>query len=148
MPLDAYVMENILFKISFPAEFHAQTAVECALQLHDSVKDRIDDIKEVVMETQEPGVRIIDKKGPLNNFADRDHCLQYMAAIGLIFGELDAEHYTDTTAADPRIDALREKMTVSENEKFTKDYYDLDKRAIGNAITCLLYTSPSPRDRG
>ena len=139
-------MENILFKISFPAEFHAQTAVECALQLHDSVKDRIDDIKEVVMETQEPGVRIIDKKGPLNNFADRDHCLQYMAAIGLIFGELDAEHYTDTTAADPRIDALREKMTVSENEKFTKDYYDLEKRAIGNAIT-VHFNDGSSTDR-
>ena len=146
MPLDAYVMENILFKIAFPAEFHAQTAVECALELHDQVKDRIDDIKEVVMETQEPGVRIIDKKGPLNNFADRDHCLQYMAAIGLIFGELTADHYTDTTASDPRIDALREKMTVSENEKFTKEYYDLDKRAIGNAIT-VHFNDGSSTDR-
>ena len=139
-------MENILFKISFPAEFHAQTAVECALQLHDQVKDKINDIKEVVMETQEPGVRIIDKKGPLNNFADRDHCLQYMAAIGLIFGELTADHYTDATAADPRIDALREKMTVSENENFTKEYYDLDKRAIGNAIT-VHFNDGSSTDR-
>lgn len=134
MPLNTYVMENVLFKISFPAEFHAQTAVECALQLHPEVKDRLDQIERVEMETQEPGVRIIDKTGPLNNFADRDHCLQYMAAVGLIFGQLTAEHYTDHVAADPRIDALREKMVVSENESFTKDYYDLDKRAIGNSI--------------
>ena len=133
-PLDSYVMENILFKISFPAEFHAQTAVECALTLHPSVKDRLDEIERIEMETQEPGVRIIDKTGPLNNFADRDHCLQYMAAIGLIFGELTAEHYTDAIASDPRIDALRAKMVVKENESFTKDYYDLEKRAIGNSI--------------
>lgn len=133
-PLDAYVMENILFKISFPAEFHAQTAVECALTLHPNVKDRLPEVERVEMETQEPGVRIIDKTGPLNNFADRDHCLQYMAAIGLIFGELTAEHYSDATAADPRIDALRAKMVVKENEAFTKDYYDLEKRAIGNSI--------------
>ena len=134
MPLDSYVMENVLFKISFPAEFHAQTAVECALSLHNEVKDRLDSIERVELETQEPGVRIIDKTGPLNNFADRDHCLQYMAAIGLIFGELTADHYTDSVAADPRIDALREKMVVRENESFTTDYYDLDKRAIGNSI--------------
>ena len=133
-PLDSYVMENVLFKISFPAEFHAQTAVECALKLHPEVADRLEEIEKIEMETQEPGVRIIDKKGPLNNFADRDHCLQYMAAVGLIFGELTAEHYTDSVASDPRIDALREKMQVRENESFTKDYYDLDKRAIGNSI--------------
>jgi 2-methylcitrate dehydratase len=133
-PLDTYVMENILFKISFPAEFHAQTAVECAFQLHDDVKNRLDEVDRVEMETQEPGVRIIDKKGPLNNFADRDHCLQYMAAVGMIFGALTAEHYTDSVANDPRIDALREKMVVKENESFTVDYYDLDKRAIGNSI--------------
>ncbi len=133
-PLDAYVMENILFKISFPAEFHAQTAVECALTLHPEIKDRLDDVDRIEMETQEPGVRIIDKKGPLNNFADRDHCLQYMAAVGLIFGELTAEHYTDSVASDPRIDALRSKMIVKENESFTTDYYDLEKRAIGNSI--------------
>ena len=133
-PLDSYVMENILFKISFPAEFHAQTAVECAIQLHPVVAGRLDEIARVEMETQEPGVRIIDKQGPLHNFADRDHCLQYMAAIGLIFGELTAHHYTDELAADPRIDALREKMVVSENEDFTRDYYDLEKRAIGNSI--------------
>jgi 2-methylcitrate dehydratase len=133
-PLETYVMENILFKISFPAEFHAQTAVECAFQLHDDVKNRLDEVDRVEMETQEPGVRIIDKKGPLNNFADRDHCLQYMAAVGMIFGALTAEHYTDSVANDPRIDALRDKMVVKENESFTVDYYDLDKRAIGNSI--------------
>ncbi len=132
--LDSYVMENILFKISFPAEFHAQTAVECALTLHPSVIGRLDEIEKIEMETQEPGVRIIDKSGPLKNFADRDHCLQYMAAVGLIFGELTAEHYTDAIASDPRIDALRAKMVVRENESFTKDYYDLEKRAIGNSI--------------
>ena len=134
MPFNSYVMENILFKISFPAEFHAQTAVECAITLHDQVKDRLDEIERVEMETQEPGVRIIDKKGPLHNFADRDHCLQYMAAIGLIFGKLTADHYTDSVAADPRIDSLREKMNVVENKAFTEAYYDLEKRAIGNAI--------------
>lgn len=133
-PLDSYVMENILFKISFPAEFHAQTAVECAIQLHAEIDGRLDEVERIEMETQEPGVRIIDKSGPLNNFADRDHCLQYMAAIGLIFGELTAEHYTDSVAKDPRIDALREKMDVKENESFTRDYYDLEKRAIGNSI--------------
>ena len=132
--LGAYVMENVLFKISFPAEFHAQTAVECALLLHDQVKDRLDDIERIEMETQEPGVRIIDKKGPLNNYADRDHCLQYMAAIGLIFGQLTADHYEDATAKDPRVDALREKMVVRENESYTVDYYNEEKRAIPNSI--------------
>jgi len=145
-PLDAYVMENILFKISFPAEFHAQTAVECALTLHPKIKDRLDEIERVEMETQEPGVRIIDKSGPLNNFADRDHCLQYMAAIGLIFGELSAEHYTDSVAAYERIDALRAKMVVKENESFTTDYYDLEKRAIGNSIQ-VVFTDGSSTDR-
>ncbi|MDZ4728780.1 MAG: bifunctional 2-methylcitrate dehydratase/aconitate hydratase [Xanthomonadales bacterium] len=133
-PLGSYVMENVLFKISFPAEFHAQTAVECALQLHPKVRDRLDEIERVEIETQEPGVRIIDKTGPLNNFADRDHCLQYMAAIGLIFGRLTAEHYTDEIAAHPQIDRLRSKMIVRENKAFTEDYYDLEKRAIGNSI--------------
>ena len=133
-PLEAYVMENILFKISFPAEFHAQTAVECAITLHPEVSDRLEEIVRIEMETQEPGVRIIDKTGPLNNFADRDHCLQYMAAIGLIFGELNANHYSDDVSSDTRIDALRDKMVVRENESFTTDYYDLAKRAIGNSI--------------
>jgi 2-methylcitrate dehydratase len=133
-PLESYVMENILFKISFPAEFHAQTAVECAITLHPEVSDRLEDIDRIEMETQEPCVRIIDKTGPLNNFADRDHCLQYMAAIGLIFGELNANHYSDNVSSDSRIDALRGKMVVRENESFTTDYYDLEKRAIGNSI--------------
>jgi 2-methylcitrate dehydratase len=132
--LDAYVMENVLFKISFPAEFHAQTAVEAAIKLHPQVANRLDEIDRVEMMTQEPGVRIIDKKGPLNNYADRDHCLQYMAAIGLIFGELNADHYEDRVAADPRIDALRDKMVVRENPDYTTAYYDPDQRAIPNQI--------------
>ncbi len=132
--LGSYVMENILFKIAFPAEFHAQTAVECALQLHAEVRDRLEDIERIELETQEAGVRIIDKTGPLNNYADRDHCLQYMVAIPMIFGKLTAESYTDAVASDPRIDALRDKMVVKENPQFTADYFDSDKRAIGNAI--------------
>ncbi|MGH8373065.1 MAG: bifunctional 2-methylcitrate dehydratase/aconitate hydratase [Gammaproteobacteria bacterium] len=130
----SYVMENVLFKISFPAEFHAQTAVECAMKLHPQVKDRLDQIQRVVIETQEPGVRIIDKTGPLNNPADRDHCIQYMAAIPLIFGRLTAEDYEDKIAVDPRVDGLRNKMEVKENERFTRDYYDPTRRYIGNAI--------------
>jgi 2-methylcitrate dehydratase len=130
----SYVMENILFKISYPAEFHAQTAVEAAMALHGQVRERIDDIREVVIETQEPGVRIIDKTGPLDNPADRDHCLQYMTAVPLIFGRLMAEDYEDAVAADPRIDALRAKMVIKENSAFTRDYYDPAKRYIGNAV--------------
>ena len=129
-----YVMENILFKISFPAEFHAQTAVEAALALHEQVRDRLADIDKVVMETQQAGMRIIDKTGPLDNPADRDHCIQYMTAVPLIFGRLTAGDYEDSVAADPRIDALREKMQVTENRQFTTDYYDPDKRAIGNSV--------------
>jgi 2-methylcitrate dehydratase len=130
----SYVMENVLFKISFPAEFHAQTAVECAMRLHPTVRDRIDHIERIVIETQEPGVRIIDKTGPLANPADRDHCIQYMVAIPLIFGRLTARDYEDDVAADPRIDALRGRMTVGENAAFTRDYYAPDKRYIGNAV--------------
>ncbi len=130
----SYVMENVLFKISFPAEFHAQTAVECAMKLHPAVKDRIDAIDKIMIETQEPGVRIIDKTGPLANPADRDHCIQYMVAIPLIFGRLTAEDYEDHVAADPRIDALRACMIVQENPAFTRDYYAPDKRYIGNAL--------------
>ena len=133
-PFGSYVMENVLFKISFPAEFHAQTAVEAAMTLHPAVKDRLGDIERVVIETQEPGVRIIDKTGPLANPADRDHCIQYMAAVPLIFGRLTAEDYEDKVAADPRIDALRAKMQVRENPTFTEEYYASDKRYIGNAI--------------
>ncbi|MFT3807324.1 bifunctional 2-methylcitrate dehydratase/aconitate hydratase [Arenimonas sp.] len=133
-PFGSYVMENVLFKISFPAEFHAQTAVECAMQLHSQVAGRIDQIERIELETQEAGVRIIDKTGPLANYADRDHCLQYMVAVPLIFGRLTADDYTDAVAADPRIDAVRSKMTVKENPQFTADYFDPEKRYIGNSI--------------
>jgi 2-methylcitrate dehydratase len=134
-PFGSYVMENVLFKISYPAEFHAQTAVECALKLHPQVAGRIDQITKITIETQEAGARIIDKTGPLANPADRDHCIQYMVAVPLIFGALSAEHYEDQVAADPRIDALRGKMEVRENPDFTRDYFDPDKRYIGNALT-------------
>ncbi|MFH1304755.1 MAG: bifunctional 2-methylcitrate dehydratase/aconitate hydratase, partial [Planctomycetota bacterium] len=129
-----YVMENILFKISFPAEFHAQTAVEAALTLHAEVKDRLDEIELIMIETQESGNRIINKTGPLDNPADRDHCLQYMVAVPLIFGRLTAEDYEDSVAADPRIDALRDRMRCQENERFTREYLEPDKRAIGNSV--------------
>jgi 2-methylcitrate dehydratase len=130
----SYVMENVLFKISFPAEFHAQTAVECAMRLHPEVRGRLDAIERIVIETQEPGVRIIDKTGPLANPADRDHCIQYMVAIPLIHGRLTATDYEDAVAADPRVDALRARMEVRENPRFTADYYAPDKRFIGNAM--------------
>lgn len=133
-PYGSYVMEQVLFKISFPAEFHAQTAVECAMQLHPKVKDRLDQIKKIEITTHESAIRIIDKKGPLHNPADRDHCLQYMVAIGLIFGQLTSAHYEDTVAADTRIDSLRDKMTCFENSRYTKDYHDPAKRSIANAI--------------
>ncbi len=133
-PFGSYVMENVLFKISFPAEFHAQTAVECAMKLHPHVAGKIDQIERIEIETQEAGVRIIDKTGPLANYADRDHCIQYMVAVPLIFGRLTADDYVDAVAADPRIDALRGKMTVKENPQFTKDYFDPDKRYIGNSV--------------
>ena len=133
-PLGSYVMENILFKISFPAEFHAQTAVECALQLHPLVKNRLGEVARIELTTHESAIRIIDKTGPLNNPADRDHCLQYMTAIGLIFGNLTADHYEDSVAADPRIDALRAKMTVTEEKQYSQDYLDPDKRSIANAV--------------
>jgi 2-methylcitrate dehydratase len=130
----SYVMENVLFKISYPAEFHAQTAVECAMRLHPEVMNRLDAIERIVIETQEPGVRIIDKTGPLGNPADRDHCIQYMVAIPLIHGRLTAADYEDSVAQDPRVDALRTRMEVRENPQFTADYYAPDKRFIGNAI--------------
>ena len=133
-PFGSYVMEHVLFKISFPAEFHAQTAVEAALALHPSVGKRLAEVTRVVIETQESGQRIIDKTGPLDNPADRDHCLQYMVAVPLIFGRLTAEDYEDTVARDARIDALRLKMEVRENADFTRDYLDPAKRSIGNAV--------------
>ncbi len=130
----SYVMENILFKISFPAEFHAQTAVEAAIALHSEVGPRLAEVERVAIETQESGRRIIDKTGPLSNPADRDHCLQYMVAIGLIRGTLSAADYEDAAAADPRIDALRARMQVAENPVFTRDYLDPGKRSIGNSV--------------
>lgn len=133
-PFGSYVMENVLFKISFPAEFHAQTAAEAAVTLHPQVKDRLDEIERIQIYTQESAVRIIDKQGPLNNPADRDHCIQYMVAIPLIHGRLTADDYEDAAAVDPRIDQLRSLMQVTEDPAYTRDYLDADKRSIGNAI--------------
>ena len=134
-PFGSYVMENVLFKISFPAEFHAQTAAECAMQLHPLVRSRIADIRRITIRTHESAIRIIDKKGPLNNPADRDHCIQYMVAVPLIFGRLTAEDYEDRIAADPRIDALRAKMECVEDARFSREYHAPDKRSIANGIT-------------
>ncbi|MGH8481228.1 MAG: bifunctional 2-methylcitrate dehydratase/aconitate hydratase, partial [Nevskiaceae bacterium] len=133
--LGSYVMENVLFKISFPAEFHAQTAAECAMALHPQVKDRLDEIRKITLRTHESAIRIIDKKGKLANFADRDHCIQYMVAVPLIFGRLEASDYEDEVAADPRIDALRNKMQCVEDKRFSRDYLDPAKRSIANGIT-------------
>lgn len=130
----SYVMEQILFKISFPAEFHSQTAVEAAVKLHPQVKGRLDDIERIELTTHEAAIRIISKVGPLNNPADRDHCLQYMVAVPLITGNLVAEDYEDDVASNPLIDALREKMVVSEDKRYSTDYHDPDKRSIANAI--------------
>lgn len=133
-PLGSYVMEHVLFKIAYPAEFHAQTAVECAIQLHADVKDRWEDIARIDIATHESAMRIISKQGPLHNPADRDHCLQYMVAIGLLYGQLTAAHYEDVVAADPRIDALRAKMQVVEDPLYTQDYLSADKRSIANRM--------------
>ncbi len=140
-PYGSYVMEQILFKISFPAEFHAQTAVECAMTLYQTLKNmgkKSDDIKKITIRTHEAAIRIIDKKGPLNNPADRDHCIQYMVTVPLIFGRLTAADYEDTIAADPSIDALRDKITCVEDPQFTKDYHDPEKRSIANGLTVEL----------
>ncbi len=137
----SYVMENVLFKISFPAEFHAQTAAEAAMALHAQLKAKgktAENIAKITIRTHEAAIRIIDKKGPLNNPADRDHCIQYMIAVPLIFGRLTAADYEDAVAADPRIDALRAKMHCIEDAQFTKDYHDPDKRSIANALTVEL----------
>jgi 2-methylcitrate dehydratase len=133
-PLGSYVMENILFKVAYPAEFHAQTSVEAAVHLHPQVKNRIQDIDRIEITTHESAVRIIDKKGPLHNPADRDHCIQYMTAVALLKGNLTADDYEDEAAQDPRIDELREKMTVKENKQYSKDYLDPEKRTIPNAL--------------
>ena len=137
-PYGSYVMENVLFKISFPAEFHSQTAVECAMDIHEKLKSAgksADDIKKITIRTHEACIRIIDKKGPLNNPADRDHCIQYMVAVPILFGRLTAGDYEDTIANDPRIDVLRDKMECVEDTAFTKDYHDPEKRSIANALT-------------
>jgi 2-methylcitrate dehydratase len=137
-PYGSYVMENVLFKISYPAEFHSQTAVEAAFTLHKQMVaagKTSDDIAKISIRTHEACIRIIDKKGPLNNPADRDHCIQYMVAVPLIFGRLTARDYEDAIADDPRVDALRAKMHLSEDESFTADYFDPAKRSIANAMT-------------
>lgn len=139
-PYGSYVMEQVLFKISFPAEFHAQTAVECAIQLYPQIGNRLDSLEKIaqidkiVITTHESAIRIIDKQGALNNPADRDHCIQYMATIGLLKGNLTAADYEDDVAADPRIDALRDKMVCVEKAEYTQDYLDPEKRSIANAI--------------
>ncbi len=137
-PYGSYVMENVLFKISFPAEFHSQTAVEAAMTLHQELKKlgKTDkDIKKITIRTHEACIRIIDKKGPLHNPADRDHCVQYMVAMPIIFGRLTASDYEDSIAADKRIDVLRDKIVCVEDTKFTRDYHDPAKRSIANALT-------------
>ncbi len=133
-PFGTYVMENVLFKISFPAEFHAQTAVECAIKLYPEIKNRLDQIEKIVLTTQESAVRIISKSGPLHNPADRDHCLQYMVAVALLHGDLKADYYENEFANDPRIDKLREKMHVEEDKQYSHDYLDPEKRSIANSI--------------
>jgi 2-methylcitrate dehydratase len=144
-PFGSYVIENVLFKVSYPAEFHAQTAVEAASKLHGAVRGRIGQIQKVRIETQESAMRIINKRGPLNNPADRDHCLQYMVAVGLLEGTLTAEHYQDQYAANPQIDCLREKMEVVENPRYSRDYLDPAKRSIGNAVQVFFADGSSTK---
>ena len=130
----SYVMENVLFKVSFPAEFHAQTAVEAAVTLHSEVKSRVNDIQKIVISTHESAIRIISKEGKLHNPADRDHCIQYMTAVGLLKGNLVAEDYEDDVASDPRIDLLRSKMVIEEDKRYSQEYLEADKRSIANAV--------------
>jgi 2-methylcitrate dehydratase len=140
-PYGSYVMENVLFKISFPAEFHAQTAVEAAITIHAQLKAHgksVENIRKITIRTHEACLRIIDKKGPLSNPADRDHCVQYMIAIPLLFGRLTAADYEDSIAADPRIDALRAEVECVEEPRFTADYHDPEKRSIANALRVEL----------
>lgn len=134
MPFGSFVMENILFKVAFPGCVHGQTALECAMHLHSQVSDRLDDIREIRLWSYEWSIRVVDKKGPLANAADRDHCLQYMVAVGLIKGGITVADFEDEAAADPRIDMLREKMVVEEDKRFTREFYDLDKRSCANGI--------------
>ena len=143
---DSYVMENVLFKISFPAEFHAQTAVEAAVILHEQVKEKFDEIEKILITTHESAIRIISKKGILNNPADRDHCLQYMTAIGLLKGDLVAEDYEDDVASDPRVDQLREKMFIEEDNRYSQEYLEADKRSIANSIQ-IFFTDGSSTEK-
>ena len=143
---DSYVMENVLFKISFPAEFHAQTAVEAAVILHEQVKDKFDEIEKILITTHESAIRIISKEGILNNPADRDHCLQYMTAIGLLKGDLVTEDYEDDVASDPRVDQLREKMFIEEDNRYSQEYLEADKRSIANSIQ-IFFTDGSSTEK-
>ena len=143
---NSYVMENILFKISFPAEFHAQTAVEAAVKLHPEIIERIEEIEKINIITHESAIRIISKEGELNNPADRDHCIQYMTAIGLLKGNLIAEDYEDDVAQDPRIDLLRNKMQVEENKDYSKDYLNPEKRSIANELQ-IFFSDGSSTDK-
>ena len=143
---DSYVMENVLFKISFPAEFHAQTAVEAAVILHEQVKDKLDEIEKILITTHESAIRIISKEGILNNPADRDHCLQYMTAIGLLKGDLVAEDYEDDVASHPRVDQLREKMYIEEDNRYSQEYLEADKRSIANSIQ-IFFTDGSSTEK-
>jgi 2-methylcitrate dehydratase len=137
-PLGTYVMDNILFKVAFPAEFHGQTAAECAVRLHPLVRERVGEIERIEISTQESAIRIIDKRGPLHNPADRDHCLQYITVVPLLYGELTDRHYEDDVAADPRIDDLREKCVVVEGPGYSRDYLDPAKRSIANAVRVVF----------
>jgi 2-methylcitrate dehydratase len=137
-PLGSYVMDNVLFKVAYPAEFHAQTAAECGVHLHPAVRHRLDEIERIEIWTQEPAVRIIDKTGALRNPADRDHCLQYVTVVALLHGEVTDEHYEDEAAADRRIDSLRERCVVREDPRYTRDYLDPEKRSIANAVRVVF----------
>ena len=143
---NSYVMENVLFKISFPAEFHAQTAVEAAVKLHSEIIHKLDEIEQIKITTHESAIRIISKEGELNNPADRDHCLQYMTAIGLLKGDLVAEDYEDDVASDPRIDELRQKMLIEEDERYSAEYHEPDKRSISNALQ-IIFKDGSSTDK-
>lgn len=133
-PFGTYVIENTLFKIPYPTAFHGQTGVEAAIKLHPLVKDRLDDIKRVEVRCHNSTMVILDKSGPLHNFADRDHCMQYMMAIGMVFGTMTAEHYYDLIAADPRIDKLRAKMHLAESKQYEREYHDPAMRTNANSI--------------
>jgi 2-methylcitrate dehydratase len=141
--LGSYVMENVLFKVAYPAEFHAQTALEAAIRLHPEAIARLDQIERIELTTHESALRIISKVGPLHNPADRDHCLQYIVAVGLLHGDLVPEHYEDEAAADPRIDALRDMMVVREEPRYSRDYLDPDKRSIANAVRLVYWDGTS-----